>query len=592
MKIPVFHGKSTAGAYIKYSLWLLTVAAFGLIIIGCSSEEERSRQAGGQSSGQKQADQIKPEIPDQTEAVQSRIKAAMDQVRNSKELKIGDTWLAQVSILPEFYQSRQFRPAWTKPANIKDLMQSIDKVGEDGLVPDDYHRRQLQTLSEQIRTQAPPDPQLLASQDLLLTDALILMGYHLQIGKVDPVRLNPNWNISAKIGAGDPVSRIQQAIDSGSIYQFISDLRPRDEYYNYLKAALSQYRSIHNGGSWQPIPQGPTLKTGTADERVEILRRRLTATGDLVSTPAGATTIFDEDLAEAVKHFQRRRGLKPDGIVGKNTIKTLNVPDKEIIDQIRINLERVRWVMNEDLDEFIFVNIPDFRMYYVRDEKIKWSTRTQVGRPFRQTPVFKAKMTYLVFNPTWTIPSTILKEDTLPAVKRDPNYLSQHNIQVIDNKGNVIDDKSIDWSQYSAKNFPYQLRQKPGPDNALGRVKFMFPNKHAVYLHDTPSKSLFGEESRAFSSGCIRIENPYDLGVLLLDNDQWDKDRILETVDTAKTTTVSLNRPVTVILLYWTVNTTRDGDVIFKNDIYDRDAALLAALKRPFRFRKSPVLKQ
>ena len=581
MKIPVFHGKSTAGAYIKYSLWLLTVAAIGLIIIGCSSEEERSRQAGGESSGQKQADQIKPEIPDQTEVVQSRIKAAMDQIRNSKELKIGDTWLAQVSILPEFYQSRQFRPAWTKPANIKDLMQSIDKVGEDGLVPDDYHRRQLQTLSEQIRTQAPPDPQLLASQDLLLTDALILMGYHLQIGKVDPVRLNPNWNISAKIGAGDPVSRIQQAIDSGSIYQFISDLRPRDEYYNYLKAALSQYRSIHNGGSWQPIPQGPTLKTGTADERVEILRRRLTATGDLVSTSAGATTIFDEDLAEAVKHFQRRRGLKPDGIVGKNTIKTLNVPDKEIIDQIRINLERVRWVMNEDLDEFIFVNIPDFRMYYVRDEKIKWSTRAQVGKPFRQTPVFKAKMTYLVFNPTWTIPSTILKEDTLPAVKRDPNYLSQHSIQVIDNKGNVIDDKSIDWSQYSAKNFPYQLRQKPGPDNALGRVKFMFPNKHAVYLHDTPGKSLFGEESRAFSSGCIRIENPLKLAQLLLGKG-WDKERIQQVIKSKKTRTVKLSRPVPVILFYLTALPALDGEFHALKDIYKRDQALLQELNAEF----------
>jgi murein L,D-transpeptidase YcbB/YkuD len=581
MKLPIFHRKTMAEAYRKYSLWLLAIAAICLIFMSCSSEEEPSQQARGQSSGQKQADQVKPEVPDQTEAVQTHIKAAIDPISQSKQLKIGDTWLAGASILPGFYEPRQFRPAWTNPAKVKDLMQSIDKVSEDGLLPDDYHRRHLQALSEQIHAQSPPDPQLLAHRDLLLTDALILLAYHLQLGKVDPVQLDPNWDMSPQNGIGDPVTLIQDAIDSGSIYQFMADIRPRDEYYNYLKASLSKYRSIQNGGSWQPIPKGPILKKGIENGRVDLLRRRLMATGDLVSTPQGSTTLFDEELKKAVKHFQSRRGLKPDGIVGRNTIKALNVSDQVIIDQIRINLERIRWVMTEDLTEFIFVNIPSFRVYYVRDEKIKWSARAQVGKPFRQSPVFKSQMTYLDFNPTWTIPPTILAKDILPAVTRDPNYLSQRSIQVFDENGEEINIRSIDWSQYSGKSFPYQLRQKPGPNNALGRVKFMFPNKHAVYLHDTPSKNLFEPESRAFSSGCIRIENPLELAQLLLGKG-WDDERIQQIIKSKKTRTVKLPKPVPVILFYLTALPATDGEFHALKDIYNRDQAVLEALNAPF----------
>jgi murein L,D-transpeptidase YcbB/YkuD len=575
MELSFSHRKSLAGAYRKYYLWLFTVAALGLLFMSCSPEEEPSRQAGGQSPDRKQ------EILDQTEEIQQHIKAAVDQIKRSRELKIGSAWLAEVSIIPVFYERRQFRPAWISPAKIGDLMQAIDNVSEDGLLPDDYHRKSLQTLTEQISAQSPPDPQLLAMRDLLLTDALVLLGYHLQNGKVDPVRLDPNWNMSAKIGGRAPVPLIQETIDSGSIYQFISDLRPRDEYYNHLKAALAQYRSIHDGGGWQPLPKGRTLKKGMEDKRVDMLRRRLTASGDLVSTPDGSTNIFDEDLEKAVKHFQSRRGLKPDGIVGRNTIKSLNAPVNAIIDQIRVNMERVRWVMGEDLDEFIFVNIPGFRLYYVRDEKIKWSTRAQVGQPFRQTPVFKAKMTYLEFNPTWTIPPTILARDILPAVKRDPDYLKKRNIRIINNKGKEIDSNSINWSDYSGKNFPYQLRQEPGPDNALGRVKFMFPNKHAVYLHDTPGKNLFEPESRAFSSGCIRIENPFELAQLLLGKG-WDKDRIQQIVKSKKTRRVKLTRPVPVILFYLTALPDMDGEFYALKDIYDRDQAVLEELNAGF----------
>ncbi len=567
------------GLLLAYIINLLVLAALGLFIVSCSSEEDPSRHDSVQSSDHKQA--LKQKDPDQAKEIQQHIKAAVDQIISSKKLKVGNTWIVEVAVIPVFYEQRQYRPAWTQAAKITDLMQAIENVKKDGLRPEDYHRRQLQSLSKQIETQTPPDPRLLAMRDILLTDALVLMGYHLQFGKVDPVQLDPNWNLSAQIGSKDPVTLTQESIESGSIYQFFTDLRPRDEYYTYLKKTLSQYFSIQADGGWQMIPVGPTLKKGMEHQRVEMLRDRLTATGDLVSTPEGPVTIFDENLQEAVKHFQRRRGLKPDGIVGKNTLRALNIPDKVIIDQIRVNLERVRWVMSEDLDEFIFVNIPSFEVYYVRDEKIKWSTRAQVGKPFRRTPVFRAKMTYLEFNPTWTIPPTILAKDILPAVKRDPRYLQKYKIQVIDKKGKVIDSNSIDWSKYSGKNFPYQLRQKPGPNNALGRVKFMFPNKHAVYLHDTPAKNLFDKESRAFSSGCIRIENPLELAQLLLPKG-WDQNRIQQVLQSNKTRTVKLGRPMPVIIFYLTSLPAPDGEFYALKDIYNRDQAVLEELNAEF----------
>jgi murein L,D-transpeptidase YcbB/YkuD len=286
-----------------------------------------------------------------------------------------------------------------------------------------------------------------------------------------------------------------------------------------------------------------------------------------------------------------RRGLKPDGAVGNNTIAALNIPDEVIIDQIRVNLERIRWVLHEDLDTFIFVNIPGFRVYYVRDEKVQWSSRAQVGKPYRKTPVFRGEMTYLEFNPTWTIPPTILAKDILPAVKRDPAYLRQRNIRVLTRQGKVVDEKSIKWSNYSGRNFPYILRQEPGPNNALGLVKFIFPNKHAVYLHDTPSKSLFERDARAFSSGCIRIENPFELAKLLLGED-WNDDRIQQVLKSKKTTKVNLSRPIPVILFYLTAFPATNGKLHGRPDIYKRDQAILEDLNAEFKGEGSLIKKK
>ena len=299
---------------------------------------------------------------------------------------------------------------------------------------------------------------------------------------------------------------------------------------------------------------------------------------------------FDDKLENAVKHFQQNHGLTTDGIAGPGTLAAMNVPVRARIDQIRANLERARWVLRNLPDSYVITDIAGFRVNYSRDGEMIWSTRAQVGKPYRKTPVFRDTIRYLEINPTWTLPPTILKQDTLPKIRKDPDYLRNKNMEVLTFSGEPVDPASIDWSQYPEKPFPYLIRQRPGPKNALGRIKFMFPNKHAVYLHDTPSRDLFDRDTRAFSSGCIRVQHPFEFAELLLDDPAWTKERLLEVVESRKITKISLKKPITVLLLYWTIDASADGDVVFKPDIYDRDPAIIKALNSPFRFRSSPII--
>jgi murein L,D-transpeptidase YcbB/YkuD len=218
----------------------------------------------------------------------------------------------------------------------------------------------------------------------------------------------------------------------------------------------------------------------------------------------------------------------------------------------------------------------------VRDGEVAWQTRVQVGKPFRKTPVFRDEMKYVVFNPTWTVPYSIATRDILPNVQVDPDYIEKRNFDIRNRNGDLVDPKSVDWSKLSRGNFPYTLVQRPGPDNALGRVKFMFPNEHAVYLHDTPSKHLFGHAERAFSAGCIRVENPFDFAEILLGRDGWTQERFKEVLDSGETRTTFLSEPLPVLLLYWTAEVDEDGTVHFYQDIYDRDQPVADALNARF----------
>ena len=314
-----------------------------------------------------------------------------------------------------------------------------------------------------------------------------------------------------------------------------------------------------------------------------------TITGDLEAEALNSEN-FDDPLEQAVIRFQNRHHLTADGAVGKQTLATLNVPVEDRIDQIKINLERARWVLHAISGKFVIVDIAGFEIFVYKNDQFLWTSRVQVGRPFRQTPVFKSEITYLELNPTWTVPPGILARDILPAVKKDANYLKDRSIRVIDRTGKIVNQDTIDWSKYSGPNFPYMLRQDPGPNNALGLIKIMFPNQHLVYIHDTPSKSLFERADRTFSSGCIRTEKPFELAELLLgDPDKWNPDSFKQIIDSGRTQSITLPKPVPVLLFYWTVSVRPDGTVRFKRDPYQRDAGVLEGLIGDFKFRKRPV---
>ncbi len=512
--------------------------------------------------------------------------------------------------LPQLYQMNGFQPLWDT-RRLQSLVELLKDIEDDGLRPADYHLAPLQQLIGRGGALGPLER---ATLDLLASDAYTLILYHLYFGKVDPVSLDSRWNYELReIGEADAVKFVHEAITQDRVRSSIDQVRPDHWMYAAGRTALAAYRGIAALGGWPQLPAGATLKPGTSDPRVPLLRERLATTGDLAaamlppnagapppsSTSAGTAAgtaagppnalQFDATLEAAVRHFQQRHLLSADGAIGPATLRELNVPVQARIDQIRLNLERGRWVLHEVKKDgdLVVVDIAGFGVRYIRDRKTIWQTRAQVGKPYRQTPIFKSAIDHVVLNPTWTVPPTILDKDILPAVRRDRGYLARRGLEVIDRNGRSIPTSSIDFSRYTGRNFPYMIRQAAGDDNALGQVKIMFPNPYLVYLHDTPSKSLFDADQRAFSSGCIRTERPFELvEQLLADPVRWNRSAIDAAVATRVTRTVRLAKPVPVLILYWTVDQGDDGSLMFKPDPYGRDARELVALDRPFEIGK------
>jgi len=359
--------------------------------------------------------------------------------------------------------------------------------------------------------------------------------------------------------------------------------------YQRLKTALASYRAIAERGGWPAVPAGETLKPGAEDPRLPVLRQRLLAEGDL-ATDAPVEVTYADSLVAAVERFQTRHGLTADGVIGPGTLAAMNVPVADRIDQLRVNLERCRWVVREAQERFVVTNVAAFQVFLFEDGKIRWQSRCQVGKEARQTPIFGAEIRYVELNPTWTVPPTIFAKDTLPAVRRDPGYLKERHLRVIDARGKEVPASQINWATTTPRNFPHMLRQDPGPHCALGRVKFVSPNEHAVYMHDTPSQELFATDQRAFSSGCIRVEHPLELARLLIDDSKWTAEAIDATIATEKTTPILLSKPVPVYFLYFTATADHEGRPHFFRDLYGRDPRVLTGLEQDFSFRRQPVI--
>lgn len=514
------------------------------------------------------------------------LRELVESVRDDPDYRVRGQSIAARRALPELYENRGFTRAWTSPTARAELARAIRDSAADGLDPEDYHLSALESL--RAATERPDAPEeLWLDYDVLQTDALARLVYHFLFGKVDPGELDPNWNFYRDVHRGGAAPFLQKLIDAPSLYAEIAREKPQHEMYRDLRAELARYRAVRDRGGFTEVPDGPKLAPRSRDPRVVALRFRLVETGHL----AGDATSGDEyDVAveDAVKEFQRLDGLDADGVVASGTLAALNRSVESRIAQIEVNLERGRWLLHDLDPSFVVVNVAGFRVYLIRDQALAWSARVQVGKPYRKTPIFRSTLGYLVLNPTWTVPPGIFANDILPAQKKNPGYLASRGLRVVDSKGQPVT-TPIDWANTTPRRFPYLLRQDPGAANALGRVKFMFPNPYSVYLHDTPSRALFEKTDRAASSGCIRVENPLELAALLLEGQTgWDAAAIERAIATGKTRTVTLERKIPVLLSYWTAWVDREGKLEFRSDIYGRDKQLRAALDSDFRVHRKP----
>lgn len=344
--------------------------------------------------------------------------------------------------------------------------------------------------------------------------------------------------------------------------------------YYLLQKAMWHYQEILAKGGWDSIPEDINLEKIGINAVSIPLKNRLGAEGYLLNK----NTLTMGDLKESLKLFQANNGLAVTGNLDSFTINTLNISPQQRIDQLKINSER--W-MAEPCSMgkyYLFVNVADFSMKVVKNDTVRLQMKIIVGRPYRPTPVFHARLTHLIFNPTWNIPPTILKNDILPAVKKNRSYLRKKHIRVFRTVNGVrreVSINSINWKRISAENFPYELIEDPGPNNPLGVVKFMFPNSHNVYMHDTPTKELFKETELTFSSGCIRLSKALDLANYLLKNAKgWDEERIKKTVKKGKTIAVLMPEPIEVYIEYFTAWVNEHDILQFRKDIYNKDIAV------------------
>ena len=472
---------------------------------------------------------------------------------------------------------------WGSKEKIKQMLFAIRNVSQDGLNPNDYHLSAIEKLADTVIRSDKAEIEDVAQLELLLTDAFLLLSSHLVMGKTDPETIDPQWKASRRTVRLDWESFIDSTLKSKNIIENLQNLTPKHREYNNLKIALSKYRQIEQNDGWESFSTFlPKLEKGMRHPDIALLRKRIAISQGYIEFDSIDENLFDQHLHDQVVLFQKRNGLTPDGLIGKSTIAAMNIPVKDRIATIEANLERWRW-LNDDLGKrYIKVNIADFNLQVIENDKQVFYSMAVVGRLYRETPVFSSMIKYMVLNPYWTVPPTILYEDVIPSVRKDPAYLIKKNMKILRNDGTEVDPLSIDWSSALTTSFPYHIRQDPGPSNSLGQIKFMFPNQYSVYIHDSPSRSLYLQTDRSFSSGCIRIEKSRELAEYLLkDKPEWGPEQIKNAIALGKERTIILANPVQVHILYLTAWADDDGKVYFRKDVYSRDHQLIAALNQP-----------
>ncbi|MDR2861631.1 MAG: L,D-transpeptidase family protein [Syntrophobacterales bacterium] len=493
----------------------------------------------------------------------------------------GGKIIQKVKTLADFYSGQAWCPVWFKDGtplpSATAFLEIIARAGDEGLSPLDYHYNIITNLLCPDEASSPLTDEIIADLDILLTDACQSYASHLRWGK------SGRGKEFAQSALQSDESPFLKNIPEGSqLKEIISGFVPVNHEYTRLRQVLIRYRQIETEGGW-PVIQGKALSKGNKDLRVASLKKRLHLTGELEEIIPEHEDLFDTELEAAVRLFQKTQKLKETGIADTATLKLLNVSVTERIHQISMDLERWRW-MPRNLDRYILVDIPDFSMRVIEDGKEVLRMKTIVGKVKNPTPIFSGRMTIIELNPTWNVPVSIIRKEIVPLTKKDPSYISRQRIKIYqDWRSNAkeISPDSIDWENVNPEKFSYRLVQDPGGHNSLGRVKFLFPNVHDIYMHDTPTRSLFKRTERAFSHGCVRLEHPVDLAEhLLKGNNNWDRQQIQKRIRSGQRTTIILRDPIPVYMTYFLVEIDDSGHPYFRKDLYGYNRPLEKEKKR------------
>lgn len=510
-------------------------------------------------------------------AEELEIKFILEQLQIESEIPFLQERIYSPAILFEVYEANDFIFFWKDKSDLKEAVAVLENAYKDGLMPADYHIDILRELIEEKKT-LPEEFRVYV--DLLVTDGLILFNYHLLNGKVNPENFDYAWNYPKRRGYFEINNVPFEGLNGSKMLEVVNKNRPKFPMYQVFKSERSRY-ALMLGKNEEPglIKFERTLKPGDPSDEFGLILNRIAYLGFIPKNNYSSIDKYDSAWIDDIKNFQALHGQDADGIIGRKTFEMLNISLEKRIQDIDINMERLRWAAGTVDDEFIVVNIAGFHLYMVDNTEFTWETNVMTGAIDTQTPVFTSHIKYLVLNPTWTIPRSIIKKSLFDRIKKDPSYLTRNHYYLADKTGKKIDHTKLDWENMTIRTFTYWVVQEPGPFNALGRVKFMFPNKYAIYLHDTPSKSLFSRSSRAFSHGCIRVQNPLDLAEILLDdNEKYSMEKIEEIIKDGKTTNISLKIPKKILLAYLTVGITDSGKLTWHEDIYNRDDQLYEAL--------------
>ena len=484
--------------------------------------------------------------------------------------------------LTEIYHGNKLQPFWIKDGKpslrAADILAVLKDAESHGLNPASYFVDKIDQYWDSKDTAG------LVRLDILLTMGMMRYVADQREGRMEPRTLDPKLFAGARDVEVDWDILKKTAFEAPDMKAFLAQQAPTFQQYSELQKKLIEYRALAAKGGWPSIPAGKVLKPGMDDQRIKTIRKRLVSTEELTIENIDSA-VFDTALGEAIKGFQKRHNLNPDGVIGNETLAAMNVPVSSRIDQIIINMERYRWLKRLRDDSLVVVNIAGFEAAAGKPGKFDIMMPVIVGKAYHKTPVFSDTIKYVDFNPFWNVPNSIARNEMLPKLQKNPDYLGTKNMRIFlgwDPDSPELDPTTIDWSNVSKKDMNrYRIRQDPGPNNALGTLKIIFPNKYNVYLHDTPSHGLFKQERRAFSHGCIRMGRPAEMAALVLGGEEkgWSVARVNEIVASRKRQVVSLDQPMSVYILYRTafVNP-EDHALYFYEDIYGRDQLLEKAL--------------